>query len=56
MTGNQDKTALKTDKGVQFHLDNDPAHKSMVAVAVALNWLITLHIFQIWHHLTISVS
>lgn len=33
VTGNQDKTALKTDKGVLFHLDNDPAHKSMVAVA-----------------------
>ena len=34
--------SLETDKGVLFHQDNAHAHKSVVAMAVALNWLITL--------------
>ena len=49
-------------KGVLFHQDNAPVglHKFVVqwllCVTVALNWLITLHILLIWHHLTIFCS
>ena len=45
-----------------FTRDNAPAHKSVVAMAaalcmtVALNWLITLHILLIWHHLIMLCS
>ena len=43
-------------KGVLFHQDNAQAHKSVVAMApvrdCGVNWLITLHILLIWHHLT----
>ena len=47
----------KLMKGVLFHEDNAPAHKSVVAVwDCGLNWLITLHILLIWHHLTIICS
>ena len=50
----------KLMKGVLFHQDNAPADKSVVAMAVVHNCgfklVDHLHIFLIWHHLTIFCS
>ena len=54
------KRSSKVTKGVLFHQDNAPAPslclQLLLCVTVVLNWLITLHILLIWHHLNIFHS